>query len=55
MVRPGMSDGRLLTSYVSSCELNMHMQQQSKSKSSAEYRKFLQENATEIMNSFMKR
>ena len=49
MVRPGMSDGRAFTSYVSNCQTNMNLMKQLSSKDSNEYRKFLQDNAVMIM------
>ena len=51
MVRPGMSDGRQFTSYSSSCQDN---NEKRKSMSSAEYRKFLQENGSKIMQQNLK-
>lgn len=50
MVRPGMSDGRAFTSYISNCQTNQNLMNQLSSKDSNEYRKFLQDNAVMIMN-----
>jgi len=49
MVRPGMSDGRAFTSYISNCQTNQNLMHQLSSKDSNEYRKFLQDNAVMIM------
>lgn len=50
MVRPGMSDGRAFTSYISSCQMNMQLMKQLSANDSNAYRKFLQDNADIIMN-----
>jgi hypothetical protein len=49
MVRPGMSDGRAFTSYVSNCHMNMAMMKQLQTHDTNQYRKFLQDNADMIM------
>ena len=43
--RPGMSDSRCFTSYVSSCQFNENIQSLNNIKTDAEYRLFLQKNA----------
>tara|TARA_B110001450_G_scaffold254282_1_gene279345 strand:+ start:687 stop:905 length:219 start_codon:yes stop_codon:yes gene_type:complete len=48
MVLPGMSDGRCFTTYISSCQLNSNMMNE-KQMSNNEYRRFLQENALDLM------
>lgn len=50
--RPGMSDSRCFTSYISSCQFNENIQNMNKLNTDAEYRVFLQKNAEKIMNSF---
>ena len=49
MTRPGMSDGRLFTSYVPSCMLNQQLQKSSDTETNAAYRQFLQKNASDVM------
>ena len=51
MPRPGMSDGRVFTNYSSNCELNINVQQ-GNSSNNVEYKKYIQNNALEIMNKF---
>jgi len=48
MVLPGMSDGRCMTTYVSSCNLNNKLIQDNNLNNN-QYRRFLQENATNLM------
>ena len=50
--RPGMSDSRCFTSYVSSCQFNENIQNLNNIKTDAEYRIFLQKNADKIIDSF---
>ena len=49
MVRPGMSDGRAFTSYVSNCQMNMSNMNELKMTDNNAYRKYLQDNAELIM------
>lgn len=49
MVRPGMSDGRAFTSYVSNCHMNMALMKQLQAQDTNKYRKFLQDNAEMLM------
>lgn len=49
VMRPGMSDGRLFTDWNSSCQMNDRIQQEHNISSDAEYRFFLQKNATSVM------
>lgn len=48
MVLPGMSDGRCMTTYISSCNLNNNLMQQNNLDNN-EYRRFLQQNAIKLM------
>lgn len=50
MVVPGMSDGRAFTSYESSCVLNKEIMDH-KNLTPAEYRKYLQDNAVQLIQS----
>lgn len=52
MVRPGMSDGRAFTSYVSSCQMNMFNMNQLNLTDNNEYRQYLQDNAELVMKEF---
>ena len=45
VINPALSDGRALTSWLSSCELNSYLQMKSGVKNETEYRRKLQENA----------
>ena len=49
MTRPGMSDGRCFTSYISNCELNRQMMQSNNVNNNNQYRRFLQENSDSII------
>ena len=49
MPRPGMSDGRCFTSYIANCQLNDNIQIRNNIANDAQYRRFLQENATQLM------
>lgn len=51
MVLPGMSDGRVFTSYVSNCQYNNELIRQQNLKDNNAYRKYLQDNAETIINS----
>jgi hypothetical protein len=48
MVLPGMSDGRCMTTYISSCNLNTNLMK-TNNLNNNQYRKYLQENATKLM------
>ena len=48
-MRPGMSDGRAFTNYLSNCQMNSIIQEKNNISNDAAYRKFLQENAKAIM------
>jgi hypothetical protein len=50
MVLPGMHDGRCFTTYISACEVNARLMKQKNMNSNA-FRKYLQENAEELMKS----
>ena len=52
MPRPGMSDGRVFTNYSSNCELNMNVQNNTQSTNNVEYKKYIQQNAKQIMEKF---
>ena len=41
-MRPGMSDGRAFTSYVSSCQLNENIKESNNIQTDSAYRQFLQ-------------
>ena len=43
-MRPGMSDGRSFTSYVSSCQMNAEIQKKYNLSNDTKYREFLQKN-----------
>ena len=45
-----MSDGRLITTYLNNNEVNQFIAKSNNLKTSNEYRKFLQENALQIIN-----
>ena len=49
LMRPGMSDGRIFTSYIPNCQMNTNIQTKNNVGSDAEYRVFLQQNATQII------
>ena len=49
MVLPGMSDGRVFTSYKPNCESNEHMKKIYNIKNNNEYRMFLQKNAEKLL------
>lgn len=44
-----MSDGRCFTSYIANCQMNDNIQARNSLSNDAQYRKFLQENATALM------
>ena len=48
MVLPGMSDGRCMTTYISSCKLNNDLMK-SQNVNNNEYRRFLQQHAKSLM------
>ena len=52
MSRPGMTDSRCFTSYVSNCQLNENIQNLNNLQNDSQYRAFLQKNATKIIDSF---
>ena len=52
MPRPGMSDGRVFTNYSSNCELNMKVQNGIHSTNNVEYKKYIQQNAKQVMEQF---
>lgn len=49
-MRPGMADGRCFTTYIPDCELNNNIQNRNNISNSSEYRRFLQTNATTLMD-----
>jgi len=49
MTRPGMSDARCFTSYISNGMLNKNMQDNYKVSTGQEYRTFLQNNSQDVM------
>ena len=53
-MRPGMSDGRCFTSYLSSGILNENIQKEFKVVSGPDFRTYLQQNGKNIMNEFKK-
>lgn len=48
MVLPGMSDGRCFTNYASACDYNQQVMK-SNNVAPAEYKTYIQNNATELM------
>lgn len=48
-MRPGMSDGRAFTSYVSNCQMNSNIQKQNNIQNDAQYRAFLQKNGEKVV------
>ena len=53
-MRPGMSDGRCFTTYLSNCQMNDNIQIRNTIQSDAQYRQFLQKNANTIMSQMNK-
>ena len=49
MSRPGMSDGRQFTSYISSTQLNDNIQRRNNVGSDASYRHYLQNNGVNLI------
>ena len=54
MTLPGMSDGRCFTSVIPNCQLNENLKKRFEVKSNNEYRRFLQDNADEIIDQMKK-
>lgn len=48
MVLPGMHDGRCFTTYLSACEVNSRLMNQTQMDSN-QFRKYLQDNAVQLM------
>tara|TARA_Y100000816_G_C25926587_1_gene483159 strand:+ start:586 stop:825 length:240 start_codon:yes stop_codon:yes gene_type:complete len=50
MTKPGMSDGRVFTTFIPNCKYNDMIKEKYKKMNNNEYRIFLQENAEKVMN-----
>jgi hypothetical protein len=54
MVSPGMSDGRCFTTYTANCLYNANIMNKLKLTDNNMYRKYLQENTSEILSAYEK-
>jgi len=52
MNRPGMQDGRAFTTYLPNCQLNNTIQSDKGFLNNVEYKQYIQQNSSSIMQSF---